>query len=97
VCKNKSSEKICRVVLTISLIYISSSSCREAALFNVRRVTMWPALENVTELCEMTRFLQTLDMCAFRANVTRLLAAENLNASKLYYISLQRRFLIFIY
>jgi hypothetical protein len=30
-------------------------------------------LENVTELGDMTRFLQTLDMCAFRANVTRLL------------------------
>jgi hypothetical protein len=40
---------------------------------NVCRVTTWPALENVTELCDMTRFLQTLDMCAFRANVTRLL------------------------
>jgi hypothetical protein len=30
---------------------------------NVCRVTTWPALENVTELCDMTRFLQTLDMC----------------------------------
>jgi hypothetical protein len=33
----------------------------------------WPALENVTDLCDMTRFIQTLDMCAFRAKVTRLL------------------------
>jgi hypothetical protein len=41
---------------------------------NVCRVTTWPALENVTELCDMTRFIQTLDMCPFRANVTRLLA-----------------------
>jgi hypothetical protein len=41
---------------------------------NVCRVTTWPALENVTKLCDMTRFIQTLDMCAFRANVTRLLA-----------------------
>jgi hypothetical protein len=40
---------------------------------NVCRVRMWPAIENVTELSDMTRFLQTLDMCAFRANITRLL------------------------
>ena len=29
----------------------------------------------------MTRFLQTLDMCAFRANVTRLLGALSRNAT----------------
>jgi hypothetical protein len=40
---------------------------------NACRVTTWPALENVTERSDMTRFLQTLDMCAFRANVTRLI------------------------
>jgi hypothetical protein len=40
----------------------------------VRRVTTWPAFENVTELCDMTRLLQTMDMCAYRANVSRLLA-----------------------
>jgi hypothetical protein len=45
------------------------------------QIAAWPALINVTELAaealeasDMTRFLQTLDMCPLRANVTRLLS-----------------------
>jgi hypothetical protein len=40
---------------------------------NVCGVTTWPALANVTELCDITHLLQTLGMCPLRANVTPLL------------------------
>jgi hypothetical protein len=53
-------------------------------LANVRGVTTWSALGNVTELCDKTRLLQTLDMCLLRANVTPLLAAVNLNGTLAY-------------
>jgi hypothetical protein len=39
---------------------------------------MWPAIENVTERSDMTRFLQTLDMCPIGLYVTRLLGARKL-------------------
>jgi len=42
---------------------------------NVRRVATWPALENVTERSDMTRFLQMQDMCPIGLYVTRLLIA----------------------
>jgi hypothetical protein len=65
----------------VSPVYEAASFASSLPKANVCRVTTWSALENVTELCDMTRFIQTLDMCAFRANVTRLLAAENLNTT----------------
>ena len=79
-----------RIVPSPPPLYLSclvSFSFPRAALWgdqienNECRVTTWPALENVTELCDMTRFLQTLDVCAFRANVTRLLGALSRNAT----------------